>query len=80
MEIKLLPNKIQAGEDIGPKVGKPRRPVTEDGGRQISSNGNRVNVKFNPDGVNVNNNWDDNRNSNLGVAVARNFRLQSLKN
>ncbi len=76
---ELLPNEIQVEEDIGLKVGKPQRPVATDGSRQISTNGNRVNVRFNSDGVNVNNNWDDNRNSNIGLAVARNFRLPNWK-
>ncbi len=45
-----------------------------DGERQITdSDGNHINVgNFDSDGLNVNNNWDDNRNSNIGVAAARN--------
>jgi len=42
----------------------------------VDSNGNHVNVgNFDAKGLNVNNNWDDNRNDNLGVASARNFNL-----
>jgi hypothetical protein len=41
----------------------------------VTSNGNRVYVGFSPDGLNVNNNWDDNRNSNLGLASSRNIFL-----
>lgn len=38
----------------------------------IDSDGNHVNVgNFDAKGLNVNNNWDDNRNDNLGVASAR---------
>ncbi len=40
----------------------------------MDSDGNRVNLgNFDGDGLNVNNNWDDNRNSNLGLASSRNF-------
>ena len=45
-----------------------------DEGRQISvtSDDNRVNVgNFDENGLNVNNNWDDNYNSNLGVSASR---------
>lgn len=39
----------------------------------LDSDGNRVNVgHFDSDGLNVNNNWDDNRNNNLGLSSARN--------
>ena len=41
-------------------------------GQHVDSNGNRVNVgNFDANGLNVNNNWDDNRNDNIGVASAR---------
>lgn len=41
-------------------------------GNYLDSDGNRVNSgNFNADGLNVNNNWDDNRNDNIGVASAR---------
>src|SRR3989344_4779446 len=48
-----------------------------DGNRQhVDSNGNRVNVgNFDSNGLNVNNNWDDNRNSNIGVSSARKSSL-----
>lgn len=45
-----------------------------DEGRQISvtSDDNRVNVgNFDENGLNVNNNWDDNYNDNLGVSASR---------
>jgi hypothetical protein len=45
--------------------------ATDGGGQHVDSDGNRVNVRFNADGVNVNNNWDDNRNDNIAVASAR---------
>ena len=38
----------------------------------LTSDGNRVNVgNFDANGLNVNNNWDDNRNDNIGLAAAR---------
>ena len=38
----------------------------------MDSDGNRVNVgNFDSDGLNVNNNWDDNHNDNIGAASAR---------
>jgi len=38
----------------------------------VDSDGNRVNVgNFDSGGLNVNNNWDDNRNDNIGVSAAR---------
>jgi hypothetical protein len=41
-------------------------------GNVRDSDGNRVNVgNFDADGLNVNNNWDDNRNDNLGLSSAR---------
>src|SRR3989344_1688695 len=52
-----------------------------DGNRQhVDSNGNRVNVgNFDSDGLNVNNNWDDNRNDNIGLASARqSFSIRSM--
>jgi hypothetical protein len=51
-----------------------------DEGKQISVNSddNRVSVgNFDSNGLNVNNNSDDNRNDNLGVASARNFYFSS---
>lgn len=46
----------------------------------MDSNGNRVNVgNFDSEGLNVDNNWDDNRNGNLGVSSARHFNL-SIRN
>jgi hypothetical protein len=43
--------------------------------QHVDSDGNRVNVgNFDANGLKVNNNWDDNRNDNLGLASsARNF-------
>ncbi len=42
------------------------------GYKRVSSNGNHVYVgNFDADGLNVNNNWDDNRNDNLGLAARR---------
>lgn len=39
---------------------------------KISSDGNRVNVgNSDPDGLNVNNYWDDNCNDNIGLASVR---------
>ncbi|MBI5004167.1 hypothetical protein HZC00_03680 [Candidatus Kaiserbacteria bacterium] len=41
-------------------------------GKHVDSDGNRVNVgDFDGTGLNVNNNWDDNRNSDLGVSAVR---------
>ena len=40
--------------------------------KYLDSDGNRVNVgNFDAKGLNVNNNWDDNRNDNLGLSSAR---------
>ena len=40
----------------------------------VASGGIRVNLgNFNQDGLNVNNNWDTNRNSNIGVSASRKF-------
>ena len=35
---------------------------------------------FDQDGLNVNNNWDDNRDSNIGVSASRNFYPESVCN
>lgn len=41
-------------------------------GNIVDSDGNRVNLgNFDEDGLNVNNNWDDNRNSNIGLSSSR---------
>ena len=41
-------------------------------GQYLDSNGNRVNVgNCDAKGVNVNNNWDDNPNGNIGLAASR---------
>lgn len=46
-------------------------------GNIVDSDGNRVNLgNFDEDGLNVNNNWDDNRNSNIGLSSSR----QSIPN
>lgn len=52
---------------------KPQGLVTGTGAdKSLDSDGNRVNVgNFDADGLNVNNYWDDNRNSNLGVSASR---------
>lgn len=48
-------------------------------GKCKDSDGNRVNVgNFDANGLNVNNNWDDNCNPNIGVAAARNFFLMPI--
>ncbi len=40
----------------------------------VDSDGNRVNLgNFDQDGLNVNNDWDTNRNNNIGVSASRNF-------
>lgn len=69
----LLPNKIQEKEDIGSQGRKPSISGDTDGDeQQVDSDGNRVNVgNFDDNGLNVNNNWDDNRNDNIGVSSAR---------
>ena len=40
-------------------------------GQPVDSDGNHVLVRFNSDGVYVNNNWDDNRNVNIGLVSVR---------
>ncbi|HMS92685.1 MAG TPA: hypothetical protein PKC05_04305 [Candidatus Saccharibacteria bacterium] len=41
-------------------------------GNIVDSDGNRVNLgNFDEDGLNVNNNWGDNRNSNIGLSSSR---------
>lgn len=67
---RLLPNKIQEGEEIGSKERQPSTSGAKDGnGQYLDSDGNRVNLgNFNADGLNLNNNSDDNRNDNLAVA------------
>lgn len=46
-------------------------------GNIVDSDGNRVNLgNFDEDGLNVNNNWDGNRNSNIGLSSSR----QSIPN
>ena len=69
----LLPNKIQDEEDIGPFGRQPSVSGDADGsGQYVDSHGNRVNVgNFDANGLNVNNNWDDNRHGSIGVASAR---------
>jgi hypothetical protein len=79
---RLLPNKIQEGEDISPLLsGKPRFPVTQmEAGNYLDSDGNRVNVgNFDSKGLNVNNNSDGNYNDNLGLASARQLTLCSKR-
>jgi len=45
-------------------------------GQIIDSDGNHVNVgNFDAKGLNVNNNWDNKRNDNLGLASARQSSL-----
>lgn len=46
-------------------------------GNIVDSDGNRVNLgNFDEDGLSVYNNWDDNRNSNIGLSSSR----QSIPN
>ncbi len=45
--------------------------ATDGGGQYVVSGGDRVLVRFDADGVHVDNNWDDNRNDNIGLASAR---------
>jgi len=46
----------------------------------VDSDGNRVNVGNSTNGgVNVNNNWDDNRNDGLGLASARKLPQVKIK-
>ena len=80
----LLPHKIQDREDIsiGTSGSNPRGSVPRTSGswmgadKYLDSDGNRVNVgNFDDKGLNVNNNWDDNRNENLGLASARQSSL-----
>ena len=41
-------------------------------GQFLDSDGNRVNVgNCDANGINVNNNWDDNRNDNVGLSASR---------
>ena len=84
----LLPHKIQEREDIsiGASSSKPRGPVPRTSGswtgadKYLDSDGNRVNVgNFDAKGLNVNNNWDNNRNDNLGLASARQSFLYTLE-
>lgn len=62
---------------MGLPASKPQGPVIEMGtDKFLDSDGNRVNVgNFDSDGLNVNNYWDDNRNSNLGVSASRQSAL-----
>ena len=70
----LLSNEIQEGKDIS-RIKRQQTSTSgaADGrGQHVDSDGNRVNVgNFNADGLNVNNNWDDNRNDNIGVSASR---------
>jgi hypothetical protein len=50
-------------------------------GNFLTSDGNRVNVgNFDSDGLNVNNNWDDNVNDNIGLSSARKSPLCLVTN
>ncbi len=50
----------------------PRKRGTDGSGQSLDSDGNRVNVgNFDAKGLNVNNNWDGDRNDDLGLASAR---------
>jgi hypothetical protein len=64
-----------------PQDSVPRTKRVMDGIEQtIDSDGNHVNVgNFDASGLNVNNNWDNNRNDNLGVASARQSLLYSAE-
>ena len=49
-------------------------------GQHIDSNDNLVNVgNFDSNGLNVNNNWDDDRNDNIGVSAARKSILYPVR-
>ena len=46
--------------------------------QNLDSDGNRVYVgNFDQNGLNINNNWDDNRNDNIGLASSVHSHLQS---
>jgi hypothetical protein len=48
-------------------------------GQFLDSDGNRVNVgNCDAKGLNVNNNWDDNRYDNIGLSASRNFDSISI--
>jgi hypothetical protein len=52
--------------------------VTTDGtGQKTTDAGNRVELTWNDRRLNVNDNWDDNRNGNLWVSSVRHFLLAS---
>ncbi|MBT5468653.1 hypothetical protein HOK40_03110 [Candidatus Peregrinibacteria bacterium] len=75
----MLPNKIQGEEDIS------RKTVTLDSWCQRMGMGNialpddnHVELNVNDGRVNVNNNWDDNRNDNLWLSAARQSFSPSL--
>ena len=54
----------------------PRKRGTDGSEQSLDSDGNHVNVgNFDAKGLNVNNNWDNNRNNNLGLASARQASL-----
>jgi hypothetical protein len=59
-----------------PRDPVPRKRDTDGSGQSLDSDGNHVNVgNFDAKGLNVNNNWDNNRNDNLGLASARQSSL-----
>ena len=72
---RLLPNKIQKREDILGSITERKTSSfsdVDDDGHYLDSDGNRVNVgNCDANGVNVNNNWDDNRNDNVGLSASR---------
>jgi len=73
----LLSNKIQEEEAIGLIDGKLQKKM-EMGNICVDFDGKHVNVgNFDSQGLNVNNNWDDNRNDILGLASARQYNLQN---
>lgn len=68
----MLLDEIQEQEYISIYIVMYSSSGATDENRQLSADDNHVYVgNFDGDGLNVNNNWDDNRNDNLGVSSAR---------
>ena len=75
---ELLPNKIQEEEDIGRKaVNLDFRCQRTGMGNIALPDDNHAELYVNEGRVNVNNNWDDNRNDNVFLGAARNFLLSA---
>jgi hypothetical protein len=70
----LLPQEIQRREHRAQSV------VTTDGtGHTQTADGNRVELTWNDGRLNVNDNWDDNRNSNVWTSSVRHSLLSQPK-